>query len=280
MSSTKISNQKNYGLTITAILGTILFLFPIYWMFVTSIKPMNELFVRPPLIIPNHPTLEPYYENFIADNTMLMYMGNSLIIAMGTTLLTLALAAPAAYAIARLNVKGIGLILIILLAIQMLPTIMLAMPMFILFAKLGILNSFTTLILANTTNALPFAILVLRPFLTSLPRGLEEAAQIDGCNKFSTFWRVMLPCVKPGLLTVAVFSFLFSWGDFIFALTLTTEKSIRPLTLGLYTFMGEYFTQWNHIMAVAMIASIPIIILFIILQKHIVSGITSGAMKD
>ncbi|WP_332632576.1 carbohydrate ABC transporter permease [Halalkalibacter flavus] len=162
----------------------------------------------------------------------------------------------------------------------MLPTIMMAMPLFMLFSQFGLLNNYVTLILANTTSALPFAILVLRPFFLSLPGGLEEAAQIDGCNKFSAFSRVILPCVKPGLLTVGSFSFLFAWGDFLFALTLTSNEKIRPLTVGLYTFSDQYGTEWNNLMAVSTIAALPIIIIFIVLQKYIVSGMTSGAVKD
>ncbi|MBO1514135.1 carbohydrate ABC transporter permease [Metabacillus sp. BG109] len=262
------------------VIGVAIFLFPLYWMFITSIKPMNELFVSPPLLFPDNPTWQPYYDNFIADHKMIKYIGNSFIIAIGTTVLTFLLAVPASYALARFNIKGIGFVLILLLAMQMLPTIMLAMPLFVFFAKLNMLNSFSSLILANTTNVLPFAILVLRPFFKALPKGLEEAAEIDGCNKFTTFFKIMLPCIKPGLLTIGVFSFLFSWSDFLFALTLTTDESIRPLTLGMYTFMGEYLTQWNQLMAVATISAVPIIILFIILQNYIVSGITSGAMKD
>jgi len=277
---TTLKWKEKYGAMAVAILSTLLFLFPIYWMVITSIKPMNELFASPPNFFPLEPTFDAYIDNIIKNQSMLGYIANSFVISFGTLILSLILAAPVAYALARLDIKGKSLILIILLTTQMLPSIMLAMPLFIFFSKMGLINSFTALIIANTTHALPFAILVLRPYFLSVPSGLEDAAAIDGCNKFSVFLRIILPLVKPGLLTVGAFCFLFGWGDFLFALTLTTENSIRPLTLGLYKFIGEYGIEWNNLMAVATIAAIPIIVIFVTLQKYIVSGVTSGAMKD
>lgn len=272
--------RQKYLLSLFAIAFTLVFLFPIYWMIVTSLKPMGELFTYPPHLVPQELTFESYIENFIKNRVMLGYIGNSFVIASGTMLLTLALAAPAAYGLARLTLRGKALILILLLATQMLPTIMLAMPLFIAFSKMQLINSFLALIVANTTHSLPFAILVMRPYFLALPSGLEEAALIDGSGKFSAFWRIILPLVMPGLVTVGAFCFLWGWGDFIFALTLTTDEAIRPLTMGLYKFIGEYGTEWNNLMAVATLAALPIILIFITLQKYIVNGLTSGSMKD
>lgn len=274
-----MNDKKKFSATIIAFISTALFLFPIYWMFVTSIRPRNELFATPPSLFPTSPTFHAYRENFLENTQIFGYIGNSFIIAIGTLLLTLCLAAPFAYALARTTIKGKGIFLIFLLTTQMLPNIMLAMPLFILFSQIGLTNSFVSLIVANTTYALPFAILVLRPYFLSIPSGLEEAAAIDGCGKLKTFWSIILPLVRPGLLTVGAFSFLFGWGDLLFALVLTTDESIRPLTLGLYNFIGEYGTNWNSLMAVAMIATVPIIIIFITLQKYIVGGLTSGSVK-
>lgn len=200
-------------------------------------------------------------------------------IALGTLVLTLALAAPVAYGLARLDIKGKGAMIGVMLVAQMLPSIMLALPFFLLFSHLGLLNHVIALILANTTTALPFAVLVLRPFFMSIPQGLEEAAAIDGSNRFLTFVRIILPLAKPGLLTVGAFAFLFAWGDLLYALILTTDESIRPLTVYLYTFVGQHGTNWNSLMAVSFVAIIPIILIFIAFQKHIVDGIASGSMK-
>ncbi|MCZ8516943.1 carbohydrate ABC transporter permease [Paenibacillus filicis] len=271
---------RDYAMSTVGWVLTLVFLFPVYWMIATSLKPMGELFVIPPHLFPHEPTFSSYVDNFLKNRAMLGYIGNSFIIATGTMALTLLLATPAAYGLARLPMRGKAAILILLLATQMLPSIMLAMPLFIAFSKVQLINSFTALIVANTTHSLPFAILVLRPYFLSVPGGLEEAAMIDGCGKFSAFRRIILPLVKPGLLTVGAFCFLWGWGDFLFALTLTSNEAIRPLTMGLYKFIGEYGTQWNHLMAVATIAAVPIILIFITMQKYIVGGITSGAMKD
>jgi multiple sugar transport system permease protein len=273
-------NNRDYASTIVAAFSTLIYLFPLYWMFVTSIKPSAELFASPPHYFPHEPTFEAYINNFVRNKVIFSYITNSFIIALGSMILSLLLAAPTAYALARLSLRGKPAVLILLLTTQMLPSIMLAMPLFIAFSKMGLINSFTALIIANTTHSLPFAILVLRPYFLSLPSGLEEAALIDGANKFSAFWRIMLPLVKPGLMTVGAFCFLWGWGDFIFALTLTSDEKIRPLTMGLSKFSGEYGTQWHNLMAVATIAAIPIIVIFISLQKYIVSGLTSGSMKD
>lgn len=271
--------QSQSVATVIALFSTMLFLFPVYWMFTTSIKPMSSIFSVPPELVPSNVTAEAYTENILRNPDLLGYFGNSVIIAGGTLLLTLLLAAPIAYALARLDIKGKGPIIGIMLVTQMLPSIMLALPFFLLFSSLGLLNSFPALILANTTTAMPFAILVLRPFFMSIPKGLEEAAAIDGSNRFFTFVRIILPLAKPGLLTVGLFAFLFAWGDLLFALILTTDESIRPLTLYLFTFIGQYGTDWNSLMAVSFVAVIPIILIFIFFQKHIVEGIASGSMK-
>ncbi|WP_100407414.1 carbohydrate ABC transporter permease [Bacillus solitudinis] len=270
---------KQYGMFLIAILITTIFLFPIYWMVTTSIKPLQDVFSSPPMIIPETIQFQAYIKNLVEDQSILVYLKNSFIIAIGTSIFTLLLGLPAAYAMARFKLKGSGVFLLILLVTQMLPGIMMAMPLFIMFSKFNLLNSFPALIIGNTTLALPFAILIMRPFFLSIPKGLEDAAVIDGCNRFSAFIRVVLPLTKPTVLTVGTFSFLFAWGDLIFALTLATDETVRPLTMGLTKFIGQYGTQWDGLMAVSTIAAAPIIIVFILLQKYIVSGITAGSEK-
>ncbi|XOQ13297.1 MAG: Sugar ABC transporter permease [Shouchella clausii] len=271
--------DSQYVASLIGLISTMLFLFPVYWMFVTSIKPMSAIFAIPPQIIPREVTTEAYIDNILNNPEIVRFFLNSVVIALGTLVLTLALAAPVAYALARLDIKGKGAIIGVMLVAQMLPSIMLALPFFLLFSHLGLLNHFIALILANTTTALPFAVLVLRPFFMSIPQGLEEAAAMDGSNRFLTFVRIILPLAKPGLLTVGAFAFLFAWGDLLYALILTTDESIRPLTVYLYTFVGQHGTNWNSLMAVSFVAIIPIILIFIAFQKHIVEGIASGSMK-
>lgn len=271
--------DSKYIETLIAAISTILFLFPVYWMFTTSIKPMSAIFATPPQLIPHEVNFDAYVKNFVGNPDIFHSFLNSFIVAVGTLVLTLLLASPAAYALARLKIRGKGLMMITLLITQMLPSIMLALPFFILFSKLNLLNSYTSLIIANTTSSLPFAILVLRPFFMSIPFGLEDAASIDGCNRFTTFYKIILPLAKPGLLTVGAFSFLFAWGDLLFALILTSDETIRPLTMYLYTFVGQHGTDWRGLMAVATVAIIPIILIFIAFQKHIVGGMSAGSIK-
>lgn len=275
-----VSKWKTSSATLIATLFMIVFLFPVYWMVKTSITPITELYHNPPHLFPVTATFDSYINNFVRNQDMIGYIGNSAVISIGTMLLTVLLAVPAAYALSRLKIKGKSFIMILLLSIQMLPGIMMAMPLYIMFSKVGLIDNYVGLIFANLIHALPFAVITLRPFFLGLPGGLEEAAMIDGCNKFTSFTKIILPLVTPGLLTVSVFCFLFGWGDFIFALTLTSGDAVRPLTLGLYRFIGQYGTEWNNLMAVATLAALPIIIIFISMQKYVVGGLTAGSMKD
>lgn len=270
---------KQYMLLLGAIIITMIFLFPIYWMITTSIKPMSDIFTSPPMIIPETIQFDAYINNLIKDQSLLPYIRNSFVIALGTSLFTLVLALPSAYAMARFRLPYANAFLLILLVTQMIPGIMMAMPLYVMFSNFGLVNSYTALIVGNTTTALPFAIVIMRPFFLSIPKGLEEAAVIDGCNTFTAFTRIILPLTKPIILTVLTFSFLFAWGDLIFALTLATDENVRPLTMGITRFIGQYGTQWDNLMAVATIAAAPIIIIFLVFQKHIVSGITAGSEK-
>lgn len=276
----KIFERRNIIIFIILLITTLVYIFPIYWMFITSITPLQEILGYPTTFWPKHPTAEAYINNFIRNRTILPYFKNSFIIGLGTSVLTLCCAAPAAYAMARFRLKGQMGINIFLLTTQMLPAIMLAMPIFILFSYFNLVNSYIALILANATLAMPFAILNLRPYFLALPKGIEESALIDGCNRFSAFLLIILPLVMPGLLTIGIITFLWGWGDFTFALILTTSEEVRPISMGLYKFIGQFGKEWDKLLAVALVATLPIIILFIAFQKYIVSGLTSGAIKE
>jgi multiple sugar transport system permease protein len=206
---------------------------------------------------------------------------NSVVISVGTLVLTLVLAAPAAYALARLRLRFTALALLILLLAQMLPTILIAGPLFVIFSQFGLVDSYAAVILADTTIiTLPFAIIVLRPFFLSVPKDLEEAAMIDGASRLGAFWRVVLPLVRPGLVTVGAFAFLFAWGEFVFGLTLLTSEGLQPVTVALNKFIGQFSTRWNNLMAVSTAVAIPIVLIFAVLQRYIVGGITAGATKE
>ena len=272
--------RAGFGWTLLAAVIVISYLFPVYWMAATSLKSNAAVYASPPQMVPNPVDFSSYVEAVIQNPLTLRSILNSAIIGGGTMLLTLVLAVPAAYALARLNLRGGTLFMLLLLITQLLPAIIIATPLFVLFSRIGLVNSYPALIIADTTFALPFAVIVLRPFFLTVPRELEAAAKIDGCNQFDAFWRVILPLVQPGLITVAVFAFLMGWGEFLFAITLTTNEAIQPATAALNKFIGQYGTEWNRLMAVATTVALPIIIVFASLQRYIVGGLTAGSVKE
>ncbi|MCB9159937.1 MAG: carbohydrate ABC transporter permease [Caldilineaceae bacterium] len=272
--------RAGFGWTLLAAVIVICYLFPVYWMAATSLKSNAAVYASPPQMVPSPVDFSSYVEAVIQNPLTLRSILNSAIIGGGTMLLTLVLAVPSAYALARLNLRGGTLFMLLLLITQLLPAIIIATPLFVLFSRIGLVNSYPALIIADTTFALPFAVIVLRPFFLTVPRELEAAAKIDGCNQFDAFWRVILPLVQPGLITVAVFAFLMGWGEFLFAITLTTNEAIQPATAALNKFIGQYGTEWNRLMAVATTVALPIIIVFASLQRYIVGGLTAGSVKE
>jgi multiple sugar transport system permease protein len=211
---------------------------------------------------------------------MLRALGNSFIVSIGTTVLTLLIAAPAAYGFARLKLRWTSLLLLPFLLAQLLPTINIALPMFALFAQVGLTNSPVGLILGDTVTALPFAVIVLRPFYLGIPRELEEAAEVDGCNRWQAFWRIVLPVVRPGLITVMAFAFVMTWGEFTLGITLNPRQEAQPVTVALNSFIGQYGTQWGPLMAASTVVAIPIVVLFIVFQRFITNGLAAGSVKD
>lgn len=274
----KLRPLKKYVFTAIGLVILAVFIFPVYWMIDTSIKPVAELFAVPPHFVPRSPTLQAYAA--VVDPKILTNILNSFIVAAGTSILTLAFSTPLAYSLARLRIWGKALIMLFLLDMQMLPQIGLALPLFVIFSKIHLVNTRFGLILADTTFVIPFAVLTLRPFFLNVPDGLEDAAYIDGCSKWGAFWRVILPLMVPGFFTIGIFSFLMGWSDFVNALVLTTSADIQPLTMGIYTFIGQYEIQWSALMAVATVAAAPIVIIFIGLQRYVVAGIGIGALKE
>jgi multiple sugar transport system permease protein len=272
--------HAGYGSTLVGILIVIVFLFPVFWMVSTSLKSPAAIFATPPTLIPTPLVLDAYRDAVAGDPAVVRAIGTSLVISVGTMLLTLVLAAPAAYGLARLRLPGGALVLLLLLITQLLPSIVIAGPLFVLFTRLHLVNSYQALILADTTLTLPFAVIVLRPFFLSVPRDLEAAALVDGATRWGSFFRITLPLVRAGLVTVAAFSFLFAWGEFVFALSLTTSEDFQPVTVALNRLIGQYGTQWSSLMAISTTVALPIIAIFAGLQRFIVGGLTTGATRE
>ena len=272
--------HAGYGSTLVGILIVIVFLFPVFWMVSTSLKSPAAIFATPPTLIPTPLVLDAYRDAVAGDPAVVRAIGTSLVISIGTMLLTLVLAAPAAYGLARLRLPGGALVLLLLLITQLLPSIVIAGPLFVLFTRLHLVNSYQALILADTTLTLPFAVIILRPFFLSVPRDLEAAALVDGATRWGSFFRISLPLVRAGLVTVAAFSFLFAWGEFVFALSLTTSEDFQPVTVALNRLIGQYGTQWSSLMAISTTVALPIIAIFAGLQRFIVGGLTTGATRE
>jgi len=255
------------------------YLFPVYWMVATSLKSSHDTFATPPRLLPIPIDFTAYAEEVVGNPVLLSVIVNSLIISIGTMVLTLILAAPAAYGLARLNLRGSRLMLLFMLVGQLLPSIVIAGPLFVIFSRIGLLNSHLGLILADTTFTLPFSVIMLRPFFLAVPRELEDAARVDGDNSLGILWRIVIPYIRPGVITVAAFAFLIAWGEFVFAVSLN-PKSTQPVTVALNKFIGQYGTHWNDLMAVSTVVALPIIVIFAALQRFIVGGLTAGAVKE
>lgn len=272
--------RRGWALSILSVLMLAVFLFPIYWMMATAVKPTTQIFAYPPQIVPTDLDWTVWQRRIFSNPAILRYFLNSAVVAVGTTLLTLALATPAAYGLAHLRFRGKSLLILVSLSSLMFPAVMLATPLFVIFSRAGLTNSYLGLIMANSALALPFALVVLRPYFLSLPVQLTEAAKIDGCTAWGAFGRVMLPLAGPGIATAGIFTFLFGWNDLVFALSLTSTDAYRPVTAGLWNFIGANITEWNSVMALSTLAMLPPLVIFLLAQRYVVSGLTAGAMKQ
>ncbi len=200
-------------------------------------------------------------------------------IALGSVVLSLAIATPAAYALAQFKFRWINLVLFGILISQMIPGIVVANALYAAYNDLGLLNSIPGLILADSTAGIPFAILIMRAFMAGIPPSIIEAAKVDGAGNFRAFRSIVLPVSLNAVITAGLFTFLFTWSDFLFALTLTTTDDVRPITLGIYQYIGTYTADWSTVMATAVLASLPAIVLLLAAQRFIAAGATGGAVK-
>jgi multiple sugar transport system permease protein len=273
-------NKQNIIYSILAIILLCVLLFPLFWILVTSLKTEQEIFQIPPTFYPHVLNTKSYAAQIATgDFNMFQSFGNSLIIALGAMVIAVTLAVPASYAMARYQFKGKKLMLLGFLVTQMLPVSVLLTPMFIMFKHMHVYNTWYSAILADATIGIPFSVLILKNYFASIPRELEEAAYVDGCNRFTAFIRVLIPIAKSGVVVCAIFSFLYAWGDLAYGMTFILDQQKRPMTAGIFNFMGQYGTKWSYLTAFAVVSIIPVALIFIFMQKYIISGMTSGAVK-
>jgi multiple sugar transport system permease protein len=252
--------------------------FPALWILFTSLKTETELVRKPITWLPASPSLDNYVRAF-TDQPLLKYMGNSAIVALGATVLSLIVSAGAAYAIARLNLKHRQLILTAIVASSMFPLVTLLVPIFETMRSLGLLNTYTALILPYVVLNLPVCTLVLVSFFQSIPRDLENAAMIDGCTRLGALVRVVVPLAAPGVFTAGILAFVNAWDEFLLALSLNASASMRTLPVGITLYQGEFSFPWPIISAALIVAIVPVAVLIAVFQERVVGGLTQGGLK-
>jgi multiple sugar transport system permease protein len=270
----KTSRTNKAILSAAGALVAIIFLIPYIRMLTTSLTPNSELYSIPAEYLPTWFD----FSNFITvwdSAPIASYIVNTLIIAGAATVLVLVVAVPAAYYLARFRFKSRNLILLLVLATQMFAPTSMVIGIYREFVALGLVNTYTSLILVNAAFNLAFSVWILTGFFSSIPAEVEEAAMLDGCSRIKVLRTITLPLALPGLLTAIIFTFIAAWNEFVVALTLTSTPAIRPLTVGITGFIGLYEVQWHYVFAVSLIAIIPVVILFISIEKWLVSGLTA-----
>ncbi len=256
----------------------VILLLPIAWMLSTSFKPLADVFKYPPRWIPAHPTLANYISEM--NPTLGTYFLNSLIIGLCSAVLATLTGALAAYGLARLRFRANTTILMLFMASLAFPIPLLMISMYILFVKLHLLNTYAALVIGHTVVTLPVAVWLLKSFFDQLPHEIEEAAYVDGASPAYTFFRIVMPMAKPALTASAIFVFVTSWNELLFGLTFTSSNDMRPLPAGIsMSFLTEFEGQWGEMMALAIIVSIPIFLLFLFFQRAFMQGVTAGAVK-
>ncbi|SFZ86467.1 multiple sugar transport system permease protein [Devosia enhydra] len=250
---------------------------PYVWMVLTSIKPAADITARPLQYLPSTVTFE-HYETLLARTSFAGNLLNSLIVALGAVAVGLAVSVPAAYAFSRFRFRGRRVLMTSFLVINMFPIVLLIIPLFVLMRMLGLLDTFIGVIAGHSTFAIPFAIWMLTSYMNAIPRELDEAAMIDGATRLQTIGIVIMPLVMPGIVTTGIYIFVTSWNEYLFAMMLSGQ-TVRTVTVALQLFIGEFSIQWGLLTAGGTLIAIPVTILFLIVQRRLVGGLTAGAVK-
>ncbi|MBF5007283.1 carbohydrate ABC transporter permease [Diaphorobacter caeni] len=253
--------------------------FPIYWMIVSSLRPERDLFGRPTLIPSTIDTGLKSYRTLLELTDYPMQFKNSMLVALTVVVITLVISVLIAYVVTRYRVPGKKLIVGSMLYAYMFPPLLLAIPMLSIFASLGLADSLISVVVAHCTLTIPLGVWLLWGFFKVMPLDLEEAAMVDGCTRAGAFFRVVLPLSLPGIVTVAIFSFLLSWTDYVFAFVLVSSDSQKTLPVGLASILGTFDARWGELMSGATLIALPLLVLFIFLSRYFIQGLASGAMK-
>lgn len=270
--------KKKIAALIVLSIFTVLVLFPLGWMLSTSLKLPKEAYKIPPSWIPEAPTFKNYLDAW-HEESFGRYFLNSSIVALLTAFVATMVATLAGYGLARYRFKNKRLFIASVLMTQMFPGVLLIIPFFNWMRIVGLLNTYFALIFAYTSFTLPFTTWIIYGFFKQIPSELDEAVMIDGGSRFTAFWRVSVPLVKPGILAIFLFAFLLGWSEYLFALALTIDPEMYVITVGIAALKGQYKILWTYMMSMGILAILPIILLFVFLEKHLVKGLTTGAIS-
>lgn len=278
MSSGKMNPAFKFLTYLVLITSSIIVLFPILWMISTSVKTETEVFSIPPKWIPDNITFETFKSIWV-DYPFGHYFLNTFFVVILATVVSLIFSTLAGYGASRFNFRGRGFFLTFLLVTQMFPSIMLLIPFYKIMSSLNMIDTLFSLVLTYISFTIPFCSWMMMGYFDSIPKELDQAAEIDGCGKFRTFWQVILPLTTPGIAATAIYSFIIGWNEYMFALVLITSETNKTLPVGIGQLVGQYKILWNDLMTSSIIASIPLIIMFLFMQKHFISSLTAGSVK-
>ncbi|WP_056476525.1 carbohydrate ABC transporter permease [Bacillus sp. FJAT-25509] len=264
---------------IVLIVISIYCVFPFLWMLVTSLKPTDQIRTTHPSFFIKHPTFS-HFENVLVNTKFITFFVNSLIVAISTTLISVLVSIFAGYALSRFQrFRGVKFLNITMLLSQMIPGVLLLVPLYILMQRFGLLDTYASMILAYTTFMVPLCTFMLKGFFDSIPYELEEAAEMDGCSRVRIIFQIILPISIPSIVATALFAFVNAWNEFMFGYVFINDEAHRTLTPGITLFKGLYSTDWGSIMSASVLAVIPIVIMFIYLQRYLIEGMTAGSVK-
>lgn len=259
-------------------LAAFVILIPILWMVSAAIRPIEEILAFPPHIIPKTITFS-FFNDVLTTQKYQLFGLNSMIITSGTFFLTITLAVLAGYGLSRYSFKGRNQILLFIMSLLMLPPIVLVIPFFRFSNIVGIYDTRLILVIVNSAFVLPLSVWLTKSYIDSIPYSIEESAMMDGCNRIQVILRILLPSLAPGLVGTGTFIAVTVWNEYVLAVTLTDSPAVQPLTMGLAAFFGQYVRDWNSIMVFATLSSLPIVFIFIFLQRWVIQGLTAGAVK-
>jgi len=274
MTATRLGPLAKLLITVVFVLA---WTFPILWSVLNSLKTDRDVLAYPPKLLFT-PTLDAYRDVLFGSTSMLPNLVSSMIISVGTTLITVLMAVPAAYALARLRFRGKKFAGFYVLATQMLPPVGIIIPYFLILRKIGWIDTYQGIILIYLSFSLPFAIWLMVSYFEDIPFEMEEAAYLDGASRLRTLWRVIIPQVRGGIAVTIVFVFLNAWNEFLFAVVLS-GNTVRPVTVAMFNFVSVEQTLWAKLAAVSVLAMLPVVVLGVIAQRNIVKGLTVGAVK-